>query len=178
MNNDINLLSNVNDSLEREEKTARILRISSFILLGLIGVLSIILFVLNYELSTASIEAQQKTVLQQLQSFNPQEEKISIIKNRLTGIQDILSQRVDYNRIVSAVLGKMPSGVSVNDITTDGSTLTLSVSADSLVAINSLMDNLTDMAQKKEIINSLTLASLVLNVKEGSYSVSFTADMQ
>ena len=177
MNNDINLLSDINKALEREQRSAKILKIVGLISLIFVGLSSLAVFILGNQFSISSIEAEQKSVLQKISALNKKEAKVFIINNRLKSISDILSKRKDYYRITNSVLQAIPSGISVDKLTVDDKKISLMASSDSLLSLNTLISKLIEMAKRKEIITSLTLNSLSLNQKTSRYSVFFDADM-
>lgn len=177
MINDINLLVGKDANYLRQKKLLSLARIIAFTTLGIVAVLSVIVFFLNSQFSLASVKSQEDAVLQNLSSFSKKQAKLFIVNNRITNIATILNRRADYYKILSLILNRVPAEVSINRIEIDKKKISLTVSSNSLSPINILINNFVDMVRKKETITSLVLNSLTLNAKTGRYSISLDASL-
>lgn len=177
MINDINLLVGKDANYLRQKKLLSLVRIIAFTSLGIVAILSVIVFFLNSQFSLASVKSQEDAVLQNLSSFSKKQAKLFIVNNRITNIATILNRRADYYKILSLILDRVPTDVSINRIEIDKKKISLTVSSNSLSPINILINNFVDMVRKKETITSLVLNSLTLNAKTGRYSISLDASL-
>lgn len=177
MINDINLLVGKDVNYLRQKKLLSLVRLVAFVSLGIVALLSVIAFFLNSQFSPTLVKNQEDTVLQSLSALSKKQAKLFIVNNRIANITNILNSRVDYYKILSVIMGKIPTEVSTDRIEIDKKKISLTISSNSLVPINTLINNFVDMVRKKEIITSLTLNSLTLSVKTGKYSISLDASL-
>lgn len=177
MINDINLLVGKDANYLRQKKLLSLARIIAFTALGIVAILSVIVFFLNSQFSLTSVKSQEDAVLQNLSSFSKKQAKLFIVNNRITNIAAILNRRVDYYKILNLILDRVPAEVSINRIEIDKKKISLTVSSNSLSPINILINNFVDMVRKKETITSLVLNSLTLNAKTGRYAISLDASL-
>lgn len=177
MYNNINLLSNKNSEVLRKKKRvviSRVAAIGAFIALVL---LSVAVFMLNKQ-EAESIEIKERdSILNNINILQEKEVKLRSINDRLQGIREILKERKDYYGILTTVLQKIPDGASIEKLEVDSKAILLTVSSNSLVPIDGLINNLIDMAVKKEIITKLVLESLTLDSKKGNYLVNIKANL-
>jgi malonyl CoA-acyl carrier protein transacylase len=78
---------------------------------------------------------------------------------------------------MSELLAEIPADVSVNNFIIDDKSVTISGESKSLSPIADLINNLSDMVYKKEIIKSLTLSSLALNTDGSAFEITVKSDL-
>lgn len=138
---------------------------------------SVAVFMLNKQ-KADSIELKERdSVLSSINRLQEKEARLRSINDRLQGIREILKKRKDYHGILTTVLQKIPDGASIEKLEVDSKAVLLTVSSNSLVPIDGLINNLIDMAVKKEIITNLVLESLTLDPKKGNYLVNIKANL-
>ncbi|MEK7450645.1 MAG: hypothetical protein AAB662_01755 [Patescibacteria group bacterium] len=177
MTNDINLLVGKDANYLRQKKILSLARLMAFVSLGIVVLLSVIAFFLNSQFSPTLIKSQEDAVLQSLSKLSKKQAKLFIVNNRITNIATILNKRVDYYKILSLILDKIPTNVSIDKIEVDKKQISLTISSNSLIPIDALINNFVDMVKNKKLINSLTLNSLTLNAKTSQYSISLSASL-
>lgn len=178
MSSNINFLLNKNSDLVKQKKGLKIIRIASVVVLVVVTLLSIVVFFLNRSLYPASLKKEQESIVQSMNFLRNREAKLTVVNNRIENISSILNERLDYYKVISTLLQKLPDGVFVERIKVDKKTILLSVSSSSLLPISEFINNLIDMAKEKEIISALTLDFLTIDQKtRSSYSVSLTANL-
>ncbi len=144
-------------------------------LLVVILISSIATFLLNKRPSSVSInEDQEESLLNQMAVFKKKEAKLTLINNRINNISNFLDKRTDAYKILNTLLGKVPEGTLLDSLELTQSTADIRASSRSLHSIDNLINNLIDMAKRKEIINRVKLNSLDLDSEEGKYAVSIT----
>ena len=161
----------------RQKKILSLARLMAFVSLGIVVLLSVIAFFLNSQFSPTLIKSQEDAVLQSLSKLSKKQAKLFIVNNRITNIATILNKRVDYYKILSLILDKIPTNVSIDKIEVDKKQISLTISSNSLIPIDALINNFVDMVKNKKLINSLTLNSLTLNAKTSQYSISLSASL-
>ena len=103
--------------------------------------------------------------------------KLLVLGNRVDGISEILEKRKDLSKITSSILAKTPAGLSIEALEIGDKVVILTAQSPSLFSIGELINNLSDMVRKKEIISSLTLNSLVFDESRNSYQVSLKSGL-
>lgn len=177
MINDINLLVGKDANYLRQKKLLSLARLIAFVSLGIVALFSVIVFFLNSQFSPTLVKREEDAVLQSLSTLGKKQAKLFIVNNRIQNITTVLNSRVDYYKILSLILGKVPTEVSIDRIEVDKKKISLMISSSSLIPINTLINNFVDMVRKKEIITSLVLNSLTLSAKTGRYSISLSASL-
>ncbi len=177
MKNDINLLPPAQIDTEKSLGTLKILKTLALSSLTAVLVISILLFFLSEQLSPARIKKKENELFYNMSFLQQKQAKLAIIKDRLDGISEIIKNRQNYDITINTFLKKVPDGVSINSISIDKSKVTLVVSSNSLLLINNFLNNLIDMAKKKQIIKDITVDTLTANVQNGTYSLSVTTDI-
>lgn len=177
MNANINLLL-----YKDEEELKRKKRIRNFNFIALLfligaGVLSAGIFVMNQAANVGSLKTQQQDVLKKISKFRDQKIKLMVINNRTENIDKILKKRIDFPKITSSLLARMPGEISIVNFEIENGIVTISGESKSILAISELMDNLTDMVRNKETIKSLTLNSLVLDYDRNTYNISVESEL-
>lgn len=178
MTTDINLLlPKDGESLARKRK-AKALNIAAIMSAFAIGVMSIVIFLLIKAVNPPSIKAEQDDVLRKLSQFQDRQAKLLTVNNRIESISEILDKRRNLSEATNALLKKIPGNLSIGDLEADSKSISMTGQSVSLLPIGELINNLTDMANKKEIINSLTLTSLIFNEDKRVYQVGIKADLK
>ena len=77
----------------------------------------------------------------------------------------------------NVLLERIPDNLSIGNLEIDSKAISMTAQSASLFSIGELINNLTDMVKKKEIINSLTLNSLIFNEDKNTYAVTIQADL-
>ncbi|MBI2028731.1 MAG: hypothetical protein HYT07_03940 [Candidatus Levybacteria bacterium] len=177
MNTNINLvLPQDKDFLEQQKKIriANIIAISSPIM---IGIVSLIVFLFTQSINPTGIKRQQEDTMSQISELQDRSIKLSIINNRLDNISGLLKNRGDLSESINSLLSIMPIEIAIQNLEIDNKRLTLTVSSTSLRAIDELINNLIAMAEKREVISSISLGTLTFDDSGNSYSVSLTSDL-
>ena len=174
MSKDINLLLNKNVKLLQLKKRLKGLRVIAVGFLVVVLLNSASVFLLNRKFSSSSIKKDQDSLLYKMSAFRKRQATLTIVNNRIQNISKVLNKRVDAHKIVNTILGKMPDGILVESLKYNDKTISMSFSSDSLLPLDEFINNLIDMATKKEIINTLVLDSLDAN--GGKYLASISID--
>jgi len=176
MSSDINLLIKEDVKLLKHKKRVKMFRAVVLGSLVMVLMISGAIYTLNQRFSSSSIKKDQDSFLNQILNFRKKEAKLTIVNNRINNISNVLDKRIDSYRIVSTLLGKVPDGISVDNLEFSEKTIVINVSSETLRPIDDFINNLIDMAERKEIINALILNSLDVS-EVGEYSVSINAGL-
>jgi hypothetical protein len=185
MSNDINLLVRNDKKLLKEQGKIKIFRLIAIGSLVVLILISVIIPILNQQLSNSSIEKDREAILSEMLPFREKEAKLNVVNNRIENISKVLSKRVDVYEIVNKILGIVPNEILVEGIEFTERKMTIKLSSESLVPVDSLINNLVDIAitkeslvpvdkktKRKEIIKGLSLDSLEMIESVGRYNVS------
>lgn len=174
MSNNINLLVKKDKKLLKEQsrlKTFRLIAIGSLLTLLLV---SLSIFLLNQKLSNSSIkiEKDRESVLVEMKPFREKEAKLNVVNNRIDNIAKVLNKRIDVYKILNTLLGQASDGILIDSLEFTEKKISIEVSSGSLEPVDGLINNLVDMAKRKEIVKSLTLESLNASSLTEDYKVS------
>lgn len=178
MNTNINLLLQTNEESRRRQKRIKRLNIIAYTLLIGIGCLSLVIFLLIQIINVSAILREQNEIIKKIAKLQNKQAKLFALNNRIGNIEKVLEKRIDLSKVTGGILAKIPSGLFIEDLEVDDKTITLTVSSTSLLEIGELINNLTDMVRKKEIINSLILNTLIFDESKNSYRVSIKSEVQ
>lgn len=177
MSTDINFLINTDQESIKKKKRIKIFNIVAFISLTSLGLISLILFLLVQAINVPSIKREQDEILQKTSLFQDRQIKLSILNNRIQNVQAVLDKRKNLSDTMMSILAKSPSRLSVGDLQIDDKTAVMTAQSPSLYEIGELINNLTDMARKKEVIKSLTLNGISFDEGKNTYQVSVKSDL-
>lgn len=177
MSSDINLVSGKVYQLEKELKRLRALRIVAVASLVSVALISILLFLIIILLPISSIKKNQEKTLSNIALLREKLVKYSLINDRVKNISQISSKRKNYASIANTMVEKVPPGLSVDILTVEDGTISISVGGVSLIPINEYIDTIIRIGDKKEGIKNLTVESLVLNNNTGKYILTLQADV-
>lgn len=178
MSADINfLLHKDEESLRRKRKIKIFNLIAALFLIG-VGSISLVIFLLIQAINVPSIKREQDDILRKISQFKGRQAKLLVAADRVNNIQELLDKRKKLPKAMNAILAKTSaSNLQITDFELDSKAITLTSQSSSLFYIGTLINNLTDMVRKKEIINSLTLQSLVYDESKNSYSISLRSEL-
>jgi len=174
---DINLLLRTDEESLKRKKRIRILNFVAAGLLIIVGLISLVVFLLIQGANPPSLKKEQNDVLKKISQFQDRQSKLFILNNRIDNIDKILKTRKDISKTMNELLAKIPDNFSINSFEINDQSIILTGESNSLYSIAQLINNLTDMVYKKEILKSLTLSSLALDSSSNTYQVSLKSDL-
>jgi hypothetical protein len=177
MSANINLLLHTDEESLKREKRVKTLNFVAVGFLIVIGSISLCLFILIKVMNLESIKKEQGSVLVKMSKFQSRQIKLFVLNNRIENIDKILKMRKDLSKITNGLIAKVPGQFFIDRLESDNKSVTISGQSMSLSTIGEFIDNLTDMARKKEIIKSLTLNSLILDQNGNTYQISVKSDL-
>lgn len=177
MSTNINLLlPKDGESLKRKMKV-RAFNIAAIISVFATGLMSIVVFLLIQAVSPVSVEREQEDVLRKLSQFQDRQAKLLIVNKKIEDISEILENRKDLRLVTGVLLSKVPSNLSIDSLEIDSKNVSITAQSASLFSIGELINNLTDMVRKKEILSSLTLNSLTFNEARKNYQLTIKSEL-
>ena len=175
MVNDINLVSNKDESTLKQKKQLRFVRITAVVSLAIVFLFSVLIFVISSMIGLSSIKNSENSALNSISFLHKKEAELAIVNNRLQDITTILQNRKNYTSEINSLLQIIPSGAYVNSIEINKDSLTLVIVSNSLLPINSFLNSLTGFAQKNQLVKDVIIENLSINGKTGLYSLSIQA---
>lgn len=176
MNTNINLLLHADEESKRGQKRVKRLNFIAVMFLIGVGAISLLTFLSTQIINPSGIKREQQDVIGKISQFQDVGVKLFVLNNRIDNVEKVLGKRIDLSKELSGLLAKIPSRLFIEDLEVDDKTVRLTAQSTSLLAIGELINNLTDMVHKKEIISSLILNTLVFDESKNSYQVSIRAD--
>lgn len=176
MNENINLLLQTDEESKRRQRKVKRFNFIAILLLIGVGSLSLIIFLLIQIFNASSIKKEQDEIIKEISKLSNRKAKLFIVNNRVDNIEKVLQKRIDLSYVINNLLAKIPQGLFIEDLEIDDKTVIMTASSNSLLTIGELINNLTDMVRKKEIISSLTLTALAFDESKNSYAVSIKSE--
>ncbi len=177
MSNDINLLPHTKKGALSQEQVLSYLKISALISCVLTVSLAIILFLLNRDPSVPQIQAQQQTILAQLNLLHSKTAKNLIILDRVKRITKILQSRVSLDKKIAEIQKQIPSGVTVSSFSLDDKHMVIALSAQSLSPLGIFIENMTHDVTNKVLVKKITIQGVVSDEKNGTFLLNITGDL-
>ncbi len=172
MSNDINLVSNKDEASLKEKRRLRQVRVIAVVSLVVVALASVLIFIINSQTSLSSIKKDENSTLANISYLNKKAAKLAIVNERLKNISDILQKRKNYTSAINTLLQLMPPGVYTATLELDKNDVFLVANSNSLLSIDKLLNGVIDLSSKKQVIGSVRIESLTVNVKTGNYSIS------
>ncbi len=179
MSANINLLLHRDEELLKQKNRIKGFNLAAVLSLVGVGLISISIFLLTQSVAieASSATKDQENILRKIFQFQNRQIKLFIVNNRVENIDKIMKTKKDLSKTTGSLLAKVPDGLSVNNFEITDKEVILTGKSESLAVIGELINNLTDMVRKNEIIKSLTLSSLALEQSSGVYTVSVKSEL-
>jgi len=177
MKSDINLLLKTKTEVAKKLKLSGLLKIISITSVVVIVLLALSLYILSRLLSLEPIKEKQNAVISNINLLKNKQAKLIIVRNKLDNAAQIITKRPKFDSDIRTVIAKVPSEVSSQSLNLDKQKLTFNVASNSLKQINDFINNFTEMARSKNLIQDLTLGGVNFDPKSGSYSINIEGSM-
>ncbi|MBI2031005.1 MAG: hypothetical protein HYT08_00080 [Candidatus Levybacteria bacterium] len=177
MKSDINLLSRTKVESAIKGRLSNILKIIS--LISITGVLftSFVLFILARQLSVDSIREKQNAVIKNINFLKERHARLIVSNQKIEEISQIIKKRAKFDNNLRTVYSKVPGSVSSQSIALDRQKISMNITSSSLISINEFINNFTEMAKSKKLLQDLTVGSIALDPKNGNYSLNIEAQI-
>lgn len=172
MNNSINLVKTEDRENSKRKKTTYILKIISIVFVSFVVLVSIVLFILSARFSLSSVKNEEAATLESITHQKNKLSKFYLLNDRLKGIEEILKNRKNYTNSLNTLMGQIPAGATASSLQVDKGNITLTVNASSLFPINKFLNDVINLSINKHIIRDMTIESLTIDSKTGTYSLS------
>lgn len=170
MSVNINLISST-DNEDPRKKRLRKLKNFSFILLFLVGFMSLMVFLINYRFSVNYVRGQQMDLIKKISIYDDTALKIILLNSRLNDISLLLNDRPKYNKIAAEIAKGISSSINVKEIKIEDSKISISVSSGSLLSLNEFLNNIFRVKESK-LITSVNLESL--SIESSAYVIEIS----
>ena len=177
MSTDINFLLDKDGESVKRQKRVKFLNFVAIVLLVGSGILTLFFFILTQTINVSSIKKSQEDMAGKISQFKTRQTKLFFVKNRANDVEEILANRKDLFHAMNGLLAKTSAQLSVDNLQVDDKSILITAQSTSLFPIGEFINNLTDMVRKKEIINSLTLNSIIFYEDKNYYQVSIKAEL-
>lgn len=181
MTTNINLLVQKDEHSLSRDKNIKILNIIAIFSIISIFVVSIIIFVLIQLANPETVRRKQDEVLSEISKYQEKQAKLFVINNRVESIDGILKSRKDFPKLMKGLLGRIPGGIRTTEFEIkfepSDNKVVMSGEADSLLTMAELINNMSELAKRKEFIKSLTLTNLKFNEANKYYEISIKSQL-
>jgi hypothetical protein len=177
-NIDINLVSNKNIELGKEFKRLKIIRNTALASLIIVLFLSVLFFILNLTLPFGSIKKDEQLAEGGISLLYNKQVTYAMINDRVTNISNVIAKRKNYMLQLNAVLGKLSSDLTIEDLEIQSDKINISVSGASLVSMNKFIDDMVALGNQGKIIKNIMIEGLSLNSGNEKYTLSIQANIK
>lgn len=176
MNKTINLLPQKSAGYIKKRKLISYLRMGSFLMLFAVFVFSISTFLINKYYSPDSLEREEIQASRELSSMNDKMIKYAYTEDRLSDIKTIIDKRPLLDKKVLEITKQVPAGIAVNNVSIDRENVFLTLSSNSLLISEKLLDAFNDLAENKKLFKSFSIDGISIN-PTGRHSLSIRATL-
>lgn len=172
----INLVSTTVEESIKEQRSLGLLRSLAIAAVALIGLSSVIIFIVTQQVSPSGAKKQQVQVLSQIAALREKEAKILLVNSRVSDINSIIEKREKYDEVLSIVLDAIPVGLSVDAIQVSSDSIGFSAGSGSLLIIEDLINSFSTLVAEKRLIKKLTIGNVTADANSGAYTISISAE--
>lgn len=177
MNTSINFVLPKGQEFLEQQKRAKTINLIATSFPIMVGIISLILFLITQAINPVSIKEQQEETINKIAKLQDRKIKLFIVNDRLDNISELLKGRRNFADNISTLLSRMPSQVSLENLEIDDKQILITASSVSLRSIDEFINNLIVMAEEKEVIHSLFLDSLTFEEGKNNYLVSLKSEL-
>lgn len=177
MNTSINFVLPKDKELVKRQKKGKVINAIAIIFPIMVGVVSLIIFLITQSINPLAIRKQQEEVIGKIAQLQDKKIKLFIIKDRLDNIEDLLKKRTNFSEKISSLISKTLGEVVVDSLEMDDNEVLMKVYSASLQSIDEFINRLIDMAVKKDVISSLSLNSLIFERSDNNYLVGLKSEL-
>ena len=176
MSNNINLIGDKNQKIRSPLlKRLNVLRFFAMLFLFAVSITSTIFFLLIAFSPLPALQQQEQRQLQVLSQFQTVMGRIELINNRVENIDQLLQSRRSLDQLLTLLLSKIPSNVSLEAYQLMPPIVSLTVRSDSLSSIQELSNQI--VAEEGKSFSQVTLSSLAIDPESQEFSMTITASL-
>lgn len=176
MNDGINLISNRNEQLEKEQRLLRTLRVVAVSMLVTVAIVSVLVFFISFQIPLSALKQQQNAAISSISSLHNKLTTYYLTKDRVANLTTLLSTRKDYAKPIEVIFSKVSSELSIDVIDAGEKEISIGVSSRSLVSLDKFINDMFELGSKGKIIKKVSLESLTLNPELKTYNVRIKAE--
>lgn len=176
MRDEINLLRNL-VRVAQPKKTLRLARLISIVSLFSVSLLSVGLFLLRLRSPITSLRSEETSVLSTLSVLSTKGNKMVFINDRLTTIDELIKRRTEPQVSMENLLKIVPSQVVLSKLKVEGMTVSLTASSPSLVSLEKLIANITDLLANKQLFKKVVIGGIAVDKRAAMYSLSLEGEL-
>lgn len=176
MHEEINLLSSARER-KKGGKTVSRLRNFAVGFLLLVGISSMIIFILIYFSPLPSLLREKDGAIADLRRYDNEFVSLVVTRDRIKLAETILNSRKRFDEIFATVQNILPESTSITgyDITTKNASFT--IVALSLVPLDEILQSLEDTISSEQYFRSLTISSLVYDGNRNIYELTVSLSL-
>ncbi len=152
--------------------------LSSIIFFSISTGITLILLLINFSinLQTSKLAETKASMEIEAGTYKPVKEMVLGTQERLGQIRSVLSERQDAGSKINALVGIVPSSIQIKSMEYDETGIRLTLSSDSLVALQNLIeDKLPQMqSEGKGDIGSISVGDFRVDVENLAYTTSLS----
>lgn len=178
MKNEINLLPQKKRRSTKDSRQTLILRLVSLGLLLLVATSSAGIFLITALSPLQSLRQEEQEVSQALNNMRTKSIKYVLANTRLTDIGTFLDSRLKYPETLEDMQSLGEEEVSFTGIKLYQKDVTLTVSSNSLKAINEMVNGLKSKSEGERLYSNFSISNLDYQIKNGVYVVGLNVTLR
>jgi len=177
MSNDINLLPRKPSTLSRSfSKRNKLIRAIAIALLFIVPTFTVILFLFIYFSPLPSLQQQESSLLVNASTFQQKTASVAFINDRVAKSTQFIALRSAYKDAFQEIIGQLPPDVTVNSLSMQSNTLTLSVISTSLSSLKTYQDSLTNL-KSGQVLQKIKFQTITLQQDGTGYQMTLGANI-
>lgn len=179
MNNEINLLISAqkNKKPHAQNKQLNFLNKLAFTILGLVALASGVIYFITTQSSVPALKEEETAKLSELTKYHPQEKTLAEVNDRTITFSTINDKRVYLDQKLDEFEKQLPSTVTMQTVTIDASTISVTFVASNLQDIDSLLSSFQSMINSNTFLTKVELSGLALNTTDGTYNLNLNLNL-
>lgn len=174
MNKEINLLRSKKKSYLLENEFLRKFHIGAFSLLGIVAIISILIFILTVTSPTNSLLQEKETASKSLDTMDKKSLQLLLIKKNLKDIEEFLGKRSSLDAVIEFVAAQTPAALTVDFFSVNKKNVTMNLSGESLTSFTDFFTKLTTFGIERKLFERVVLDAFSFDPGNNSYSASLT----
>lgn len=149
---------------------------ASILSLVTIATLAVSLFALRSTSALPRLKEEETVILSNIALLHTKTAKTLFISDRLGSASEIERKRTAFDHTLDQLLQSLPQNVSLNNLRLDKKSATITVSAPSLVVIDTFIENVSQLLVVKKLFKKILVSGVAVDLRNASYTISLEGE--
>ena len=174
MNREINLLRSQKKSFLQKAAFLNRFRLVAFSMLGIVAVLSVIVFFLIITSVKTSLLQEKENANKRLAALDKKSLQVLLVKTNLKDIESFLGKKSSLDVIIQFISAYVPSSIKIDLLSIDKKSVTMNITGSSLPAFTEFFDKLITLGIQQKLFDRVIIDSFSVDPSTSMYMVSLT----